>query len=211
MLVVSHFMDTIKRLCNSALILEKGRVADYSRDVAAVVDRYFRPEAVSGVGEWINPGSRYENPHFQPLRVWVSSEAAGAVEGHFSSEDDIWLNVTGLVKTVHPATSVGLAIYDEDRNVVMWSFHNDRDYETKVFSSGTVQLRVKIPRHFLNEGQYRVELMSSVAFVRWLFGEPGDECPALEFKITGGFSVSPYWIARRPGVVAPVFDWNYQS
>jgi lipopolysaccharide transport system ATP-binding protein len=210
-LVVSHFMETIKRLCGSALYLEQGRVAECSKDVASVVDRYFGRHTVSGIGEWINQGSSYDNPYFLPTRFWVSREAEGAVEGFFSSENDIWLNVAGIVEKTNPATSVGLAIYDEERKVVFWSFHNDQDYAAKVFTAGKMRLRLKIPRHFLNEGQYRVELMSSIAFVRWLFGEPGDQCPALELKVVGGFSTSPYWVAQRPGAVAPVFNWQLQS
>ena len=59
----------------------------------------------------------------------------------------------------------------------------------------------------LNEGMYRVELMGSLHFRQWLF-EPGVRAPAVTLVVRGGLSDSPYWMARRPGLVAPVIDWS---
>jgi lipopolysaccharide transport system ATP-binding protein len=59
----------------------------------------------------------------------------------------------------------------------------------------------------LNEGEYRLELNLSLHFRDW-FCQPGVNAPAIALMIQGGLSNSPYWMIRRPGLLAPVFQWE---
>jgi lipopolysaccharide transport system ATP-binding protein len=59
----------------------------------------------------------------------------------------------------------------------------------------------------LNEGNYRIELIGGLHFREWLFA-PGLNAPHINLTIQGGLSESPYWIARRPGLLAPLLRWE---
>ncbi|GAG99704.1 unnamed protein product [marine sediment metagenome] len=71
-------------------------------------------------------------------------------------------------------------------------------------------LRTKIPRRFLNEGKYRIELLASLYNRCWIF-EPCKNAPTITITIQGNLSDSPYWMVKRPGILAPVNDWEIDS
>jgi len=64
-----------------------------------------------------------------------------------------------------------------------------------------------IPKRFLNEGTYRVEVIAALYFRYWVI-EPLKNSPSIFFTIQGGLSDSPYWMIRRPGVLAPELKWS---
>lgn len=64
-----------------------------------------------------------------------------------------------------------------------------------------------MPKRFLNEGSYRIELIGSLHFREWIL-QPGVSAPSIYLTINGGLSDSPYWTVRRPGMLAPVFEWE---
>lgn len=211
-LFVSHNMPSLQRLCRSALLLQSGRLVLQSTEVSEVIRRYLREGGAASGSDWRTSGAiAFDNPYFKPTRFWVSGEQGGDAQAVIPGDRDLWLNVEGVVETFDVAAGVGVSVIDEQQQTVFWSFHNDCDGDRKRLQPGSARLGVKIPAHFLNEGRYRVELMAGVTFVRWLFGGPGDPCPTIEFKVAGGFTLSPYWIARRPGMVAPAIPWSYDG
>lgn len=210
-LFVSHNMPSLQRLCRSALLLQGGKLVLQSDQVGEVIRRYLGDGGAVSGSEWRTSGATtFDNPYFKPTRFWVSGERGGDAVAVVPGDQALWLNVEGLVETFDAAAGVGVAVIDEQQQTVFWSFHNDCEGDRKRLQPGRARLGVHLPAHFLNEGRYRVELMAGLTFVRWLFGGPGDPCPAIEFKVTGGFTLSPYWIARRPGMVAPAFNWRYE-
>lgn len=208
-LFVSHNMPSLQRLCRSAVLLKGGRLALQSRDVSDVIHRYLADGSVASGHEWrLTDASQFANPYFQPQRLWAADRADGAPVSALGTDREVWVHVDGIVNQTDPATSVGIAILDDQHQPVFWTFLNDVDGASKPLPAGRVRLRVRIPAHYLNEGIYRFELMASITFIRWLVGGPGEPGPAIEFRVSGGFTLSPYWIARRPGAVAPALNWE---
>jgi lipopolysaccharide transport system ATP-binding protein len=72
-----------------------------------------------------------------------------------------------------------------------------------------MRLKSRLPSRLLNEGTYRIELIASLHFREWLF-ESGVNAPCVVITIQGGLSDSPYWMVRRPGLLAPVVPWAAQ-
>jgi len=64
-----------------------------------------------------------------------------------------------------------------------------------------------MPARLLNEGTYRVELMVARRNDKWIFC-PGREGPPVYLTILGRLSDSPLWIGARPGLLAPVLNWQ---
>jgi len=58
----------------------------------------------------------------------------------------------------------------------------------------------------LNEGNYRLELICSLHFRKWIF-QPNKDNPSINLNIKGGLSESSYWMIKRPGIIAPILKW----
>ena len=68
-------------------------------------------------------------------------------------------------------------------------------------------LRTRLPRRLLNEGAYRIELIGNVHHRFWIL-KPSSQVPTIYFEVQGGRSESPFWNAKRPGLLAPVLPWE---
>jgi len=42
---------------------------------------------------------------------------------------------------------------------------------------------------------------------QWMY-EPNVNSPSIYLNIQGGLSDSPYWMTKRPGILAPIFNWE---
>ena len=105
---------------------------------------------------------------------------------------------------------VGYAIYTDDGNLLYWTSHTDmREDEWPKLDKGCYVFRSQIPKRFLNEGTYRIELIAALYFKQWLY-QPGKNSPAICFAIQGGLSDSPY-MTKRPGALAPILVWQCRN
>jgi lipopolysaccharide transport system ATP-binding protein len=74
-------------------------------------------------------------------------------------------------------------------------------------AKGFHRLRSQFPTRLVNQGEYRIELLIAL-YHRQFISCPGSNAPSIRLSIQGGLSDSPYWIERRPGVIAPVLTWS---
>ena len=209
-LFVSHNMGAIQQLCSSALLLEGGRIRNMSKDVRAITKDYL---AVPGIeekpGEWKNSrGTEYQNDYFKPLEFFISDENGKKVQMPVTNDSEIWINIVGEVKKIDTALYISYGIYTDDGIYLYGSARTDRRPETwPTIKKGETTLRSRIPRNFLNEGVYKIELYVGLLHSDW-YSQPGKESPAIYLEIRGGLSESPYWTEKRPGLIAPVLEWT---
>jgi lipopolysaccharide transport system ATP-binding protein len=52
-----------------------------------------------------------------------------------------------------------------------------------------------------------LEMIGGLHYRAWLF-QPNVNAPSVTLTIQGHLSDSPYWISRRPGILAPVLKWE---
>ena len=209
-LFVSHNMNAIERLCARAIYLENGRLVGSYDNVRTGILAY-----INGVGRapeksaWINSGGEYQNDYFVPQRLEVSSfDAPDQLGSIFSNSHPIQVFISGSIVRSDPAQNVGIAVYDESDTLLFWSFSSDgEEQQWPRMAVGPISLRTVIPKHFLNEGSYRVELLASLHHRVWLL-EPRTKVPNVTFTIKGRLSKSPYWVSKRPGILAPVLRWQ---
>ncbi len=206
-LFVSHNMNAIEKLCTSAFLLEGGKLTFSGPNVGAVIREYlFRDEET--VSEWTNrTGEEYENPWFKPLRLAITDQDGTAIQMPISNTAEAWVWLEGEVESNDPALTVGYAAYDEEGRLLYWSYQTDQpENKWPRLERGKCVLASRIPKKFFNEGHYRIELIASLHFRQWLL-EPGRNCPSVRLTIQAGLSDSPYWIAKRPGILAPEIEW----
>jgi lipopolysaccharide transport system ATP-binding protein len=208
-LFISHNMNAVSSLCNKGLHLEKGKLLRCDNDVRSVIKNYLY-ESGSDVlkPEWENLGREFENPWFFPRRFYLGDEGGTPLSLPVSNDEEIFVYIEGDVRELDPALTIGYAIYTEDGALLYWTYQTDaKEQNWPKLHKGTCTIRSPLPRLLFNEGVYRLELIGGLHFRMWLF-EPGRDTPFVFMSIQGGLSDSPYWMIKRPGILAPVIEWT---
>jgi lipopolysaccharide transport system ATP-binding protein len=209
-LFVSHNMNAIERLCTRLICLESGHlVGDYDDMRMGIIAYLDGNSRSANTNAWVNSGNEYQNDYIVPQRLEVRSLGASEQSGSvFSNGYSIQVTINGSVLRSDPALNVGIALYDENEQLLLWSFSTDGNEEDwPTMNVGLVSLQTVIPQNFLNEGSYRLELLASLHYRAWLL-EPRTKAPSVTFSIQGGLSKSPYWDSKRPGILAPILAWQ---
>lgn len=195
-LFVSHSMGAIENLCKRVICLEGGHCAMDTTNVSAAINYYLFGK---------------DQKHSNTLKLDVSNEyfdltSAQIVTADYKTNssklnESFSVVLQGEVHRIDPALNIGIAIYDERRNIVFYSFSGDAALELK---QGNFQLEVEIPPFLLNTGDYELEVISDIRFRKFLI-EPGQGI-RMKFSINAGIP----WQNRRGGVIAPKLNWTLQ-
>jgi lipopolysaccharide transport system ATP-binding protein len=211
-LFVSHNMNAVEQLCTRAMLLDKGCIKNLSDDVRLVIkDHLFGFESEGNSSEWLNTGLQFDNPWFKPLHFCITDEKGQRQGMPLANDSDMWVQIEAEVALLDPGLTVGYAIYSEEGHLLYWSYQTDEAQENwPALHKGKCLLRSRIPKRFLNEGVYRLEVIGGLHHREWLF-EPGVNAPSIYLIIQGGLSDSPVWMIKRPGILAPVMRWFMQD
>jgi lipopolysaccharide transport system ATP-binding protein len=211
-LFISHNMAAIEQLCNSAILLENGKIKSTGKDVRKIINSYLlHPENGEIKSEWINSsGNEYQNNYFVPLKFFISGKNGEKLQMPIRNDSEILINIVGEVKKEDPSLYIAFSVYTESGLNLFGSAHTDGHPGTwPKITRGQLVLRSKLPVHFLNEGIYRIELYCGL-LRKELFFYPGTKAPTIFLEIKGGLSHSPYWIDKRLGLLAPILEWTSQ-
>lgn len=207
-LFVSHNLNAIEELCGRCMLFQSGQLLADSFDVRGVLNQYLHGvDNQSLQSVWQNDDRRYRNPYFHPLRLLIADEAGQPAPMPARNDAGLWVQIEAEIETLDPALTIGYAIYDEDSHLLFWSYQTDqKQADWPQLTPGRNVLRCPLPARWLNEGNYRLELIGGLHFREWLF-QPGQDAPGIILSIQGGLSDSPYWMMKRPGILAPALKW----
>lgn len=209
-LFVSHNMNAIEQLCTSAILLEKGRVQCASSHVASVVEQYLLDPS-NQVVRWENQEDEFVSDWLTPLKIYLTDEQGQALRGSFRNDERVMVNLEVNVTRPTPELQLGYGLLDERGQLIFWSCQTDGpEKDWPKITKGRQTLQSRFPSRLLNEGRYRLEFLAALYNRAWLC-EPGHQAPGINFRIEGGLSDSPYWMIRRPGVLAPMISWQVTS
>ncbi len=208
-LFVSHNMNAVEQLCKSCVLLDSGKIRIQGSDVRSIISLYlFEPSAEENVTEWINCNDEYNNAEFKPTKFSLVNKNGKTIQNPVSNNDEIFVKIEGHIQEIDSSLTVGYAIYNDEGVLLYWSYPTDAPEECwKPLKIGLNILMSKLPKRLLNEGSYRIELLGGLHYRKWFF-EPGKTVPTIFLEIRGGLSDSPYWMIKRPGLLAPVIQWE---
>ena len=208
-LFVSHNMGAIERLCNTGILLNEGQISAQSSEVDKIILKYHGISAENDLcNEWKDSSGKFTNYEFSPNSLSLVDANNRLADSPTRKDADIFLQIKGTLNTSDPGFNIGYALYNEDDQLLFWTLQTDENQESwPNLEPGPITLLSKIPTEYLNEGIFRIELISSIHFKKWIF-QPRKEGPQLFFEILGGLSESPLWLARRPGILAPIIPWQ---
>jgi len=211
-LFVSHNMGAIEQLCNRCMVLNRGQLNLMTDNVNDGIKNYLSNCLGTVCAEWINENEIRTNDYFMPLSMRLINGNGGAVVNCFGNNEDVWIEIIGRVKNSNDLLQIGYALYsDDDQQLLYWSTQADEEnsHWPKLID-GCYKFSSKLPRRFLNEGSYRIELLSVMYCREWLY-HPGNDGPTIRFEVSGGLSDSSYWTQKRPGIMAPVIPWSAEK
>ena len=208
-LFVSHNMNAIEQLCSSAICFSQGAISQQSNDIRKVIKDYLvSNDDSTQSAEWINSNEARDNPFFNLITFSLTDAQGNRLSMPVTNDSEIWVQLEAEIDEIEVALTVGYQIYTEDDLPLYWSCQADSSENSwPVLRKGKNKLRSKIPLRLLNEGTYRIEMIGGLYNRQWLY-EPKVNSPSIYLKIQGGLSDSPYWMAKRPGVLAPVLNWE---
>jgi len=207
-LFVSHNMNAVERLCNRALILTNGKLHLLDNNVRFVVMKYLSAVEDNVKSYWENINENYNNPYFSPVRFYLGDSHGNMITMPVANDQDVFVHIDGTIEVEDIALQVGYALFREDNQLLYWSLFNDtQENDWPKIKKGNIRFYSILPKRFLNEGIYRLELISALYYREWII-EPNKNAPQIILQIQGGLSDSPYWMVQRPGLLAPVIKWN---
>jgi lipopolysaccharide transport system ATP-binding protein len=208
-LFISHNMNAIGQICNRALWLEGGRIREAGPDVDGIVRHYlFGGQDEARAAGWDNALGEYVNPYFAVTSFRVVDAEGATLRSPVANDAAIAVQIEGLVRKTHPAFAVGYALYGEGNVRLYSTLITDTHFQDLGWlREGRATFRSPVPKRFLNNGTYRLALIFGIKTAQWYI-HPEQNAPCIFLTIAGSLGDSPYWTEKRPGLIAPLLDWE---
>jgi lipopolysaccharide transport system ATP-binding protein len=203
-LLVSHNMQAVRRICREAIMLEKGQIVS-SGSIDSVIRDYLSSVESPDLGRrrWDDPESRPGDELCRVVEVRVT-DADGKPGTSFFSSGPIVVTIEFDLAEVDPALVVGFDLVTVDGVPVFRTFQTDVPADAMpALRPGRNAVRCTIPAGLLNAGRFVVNLRILLHFTKWIVHDTG----SLYFDVVAdhGDFVN---MSARPGSVAPVLPWK---
>ncbi len=211
-LFVSHSPAAVEQLCSRGIFLESGMIRKTGL-ISEVLASYLEQGADQNESKlWRKAETKeYSNGYFEPLELRIEGMQAGGerTKGQMSCREDLCISLSGLLQKNDDELTLGIAVYGENGETLFWSYPTDEG-GSNMLKLGSNNIACTLPGGMLNEGSYRIELIGGIHNKRWIFA-PGSDTPTIQFSLKGGLSDSPFWVEKRPGILAPKLKWGREK
>jgi lipopolysaccharide transport system ATP-binding protein len=208
---VSHSMPAILRLCDRALLLDRGRMVDHG-PTQQVVRSYLESDiGRTGERRWSDraraPGD--DVARLQSIRIVADGAATDTVDirDPVNVEVEYW---TQDPKSFRPFVNLHF-FNDEGVCLFITSDTTNRDWRATRRRTGLIRATVTVPGNFLAEG--RVIVTAAVSTINPTVVH-AIEPDAVAFQVVDrsvGDGVRGEWGGDLPGVVRPMLDWTVET
>jgi lipopolysaccharide transport system ATP-binding protein len=199
---VSHNMQAIQRLCNTAVEIEGGRIVN-AGEAGSVVATYLTQQAEAGASATWEPGQGPGDEEVRLVSVEVrdaDGEPANLVTTAKPFSVRLEVDLTRLDRSL----CVGFDLASSDGAVVMRSYQTDVDEaDWPALHIGRNSIECTIPAGLLNDGRYFVMPRIGLHWVRWIVNGGS----VVSFRVHRDTGTSPL-MGERPGAIAPVLSWK---
>lgn len=203
-LFVSHNMQAIRTLCDSAIWIDAGKVVQCGEADAVVADYLDRMTEKKASMTWA-PGEGPGDDLARLVALEVLSPS-GEVTGVIDSREPFRVRVEFDLSRVDPRFAVGLSLSRTDGTRVLLSFHTDSpEEEWPELRVGRNSFTCTIPAGLLNDGMHflgpRLVIHGQGYIVR--------DDVTVSFEVHRDTGNSPYALKLRPlEAVAPILPWQ---
>ena len=148
---VSHNISSIKKLCNSIIYLNDGKLIDYSNNKDKIINNYLNHNKVNNF-HWTS--SKKEHKQISHLESYIANN--GKKKFEFDNSEDIYIHTIFYLQTLKVAFHVSIIIFSQFGHPLIRMY--DTDYKKKEYKAGLNESVFKIPKYTLAVGTYDVEV-----------------------------------------------------
>ncbi|MEO1258405.1 MAG: ABC transporter ATP-binding protein [Bacteroidota bacterium] len=207
-LIVSHNMGTIKKLCKSCMVLEKGNLLFYG-DTELGINEYKRNYSLAAVqASWENDDLKNDKVFLKEIHV---KDKNGTVTNLFLNSQEIYIHF--IVEASEDVRNFTLAFDIMKNNEILLRSRQVDFVEADILMKGEVtELICKIPSWFFNAGDFYITPFLSIHCVESLFDSSD---PLVKFTVKLDPSRSKYHDVlneqNHPGLIFPTFNWKVEK
>ena len=204
-LFVSHNMDSVRKLCNTGVLLKNGMV-DYLGNIGDVIDRYQKLCVSLASPIWENTdGGSLDGLTLNKMTIESADGTLIDPTGTISDED-IFVSIDFTIPEVKKSLTIGVMMFDERGKNIYRLLNTDIDAEfNNNLKVGRNVLKAKLPTEFLFSGRYDLIFDASYHNSSWISCPYHDTTRMVSFnKVNTNFST----LLRREAVVAPAVEWQ---
>lgn len=200
-LFVSHNMQSVASLSSRLLIMNNGLVRQFSDPVEGIACYHqentgFDKNSYSGS----SIGGLGDNDYLVLIEYYLCDES-GNRKTAFSNNETIVVNLNFDIKNSDPLLTVGIGLYTADGVNLFWSIHLEEDSPVSLYQ-GTHRIKIFVRDLFLNEGNYKIELIVALHNKQWIY-RPEFNAPFLIFSIFRPSGLRDIWSSKRQGSLVP--------
>lgn len=207
-IVVSHNMNIIDRLCSKGVWLNQGEVA-FQGSASDTIRNYLNQNQLHPHWEATkNNLAKNQDRIITPLQLSLVDKNQQLLNFAFSRKTEAQILIKFYLHHLEPDICIGYSLMDENGQVIYRALHTDLAPDTIQLHQGENILMSSLPLEILNEGQHQLVFEASIFPRRWLSNPFTEKEAMIGFEIKGGLSDSPYWITKRLGIIAPSTSWK---
>lgn len=190
-LFVSHNMAAVQSLCSTAIVLSNG-MSVFKGKVNEAVNIYNEVNQ-SNQNKIIWDTGYFKNDIIHIVKIELKSEAA-----IINTDSDIIIQTNTVVKQSHVNLLINICLFNSDGILIFDVVSPPTD-----FIEGDHVFNCMIPKHFLNAGNYTIELSVVQNHNSVLYKING----VLDFEIEEGEREIEYY-NTWPGIIRPRLNWT---
>lgn len=200
-LFVSHNMGIIRNLCNSAILLDEGKIK-FIGNVEDTISKY-EYENMNDSTSWVNSASMEECSHFDINSVILLDSKLNNKKEFFNSEKVI-IKMGVFVNQIHTQMKIQLYFMKHGEVAFYYPIFLNQEKNLKI---GQNYIFCEIPAYILNEGNYFISFNVSLHNIKGFITY--DRIINFEVKIDylEGMPV----LENIPGYVFPVLHWHIEN
>lgn len=205
--MVTHNLSAILSHCDWVIWLRKGQIVEMGNP-QQVVANYLLSNTLdtsNEEGEKTFQNIPADSPYPIELLAMRTLDAAGNLCSQFLSTAPVHIEIDFKLKEPIPFLRVGFEMKSTDDVTMFRAYHND-SAETVTYDAPDHLYRVRavIPPHLLNQGTYTIDPLLVIHRGAWIV----KDVRGLLFHVTFDVPNRDYVVRNRPGVIAPILDWQ---
>lgn len=206
-LFVSHNMESIKKLCNTGVLLRNGMI-DYTGDISSVVSRYQQIFVHNRGAEWNNTNNiTHDTIHINSFKLLNNNHI---ISSSLQDNDELYVEIDFDLNTISKDLTFGVQLYDKTGVSIYRTLDVDCDqYFNDKLKLGNNIIKAKLPIDFLSSGEYNVILDASYHNRGWLINPNVETELVLSFTKNQAASFSP--LHSSASIVSPVIKWELNN
>ncbi|MBW4516491.1 MAG: ABC transporter ATP-binding protein [Timaviella obliquedivisa GSE-PSE-MK23-08B] len=204
---VSHSMETVTRLCNTAILLENGSVKSSGR-TEQVVHAYLKSDfGTTARRSWRHLDKAPGNNIARLVEVNVHNED-GKIMDNFDITKPVGITMVYEVLKSDAVFTHSINLFNENGVHILSSHDITSEMRKKPRAKGYYSSTMWVPGNFLSEGMVAVSvaIIEQDPFVIYFH-----ELDAVAFNVTdsiNGLSARGNYVQHFPGVVRPILNWE---